>query len=122
MHFRKLHNSDLPDINQINQQQDFRLDDLQHCVIDGVIIHNNEVVAYGIVKRQAEAIILVDKNKPKITRARALRELMRIAILGAKADDCKQLHCFVSDVKVAELLKRKFGFVETKDIVLVRDL
>lgn len=122
MHFRPIKDNDILTINELNRQQDFSVD-LRHKVVDGVVENNKgNVIAYGIVKRQAEAIILVDKSKPLVSRAKALRELMKVAIFGARSEGCQQLYCFVQDDKLADLLKTKFGFVDSKDRILVRNL
>ena len=114
---------DVPEIVELTKQQpDFFLPDIDNCVIDRIIYQDGIPVAYGIVREMAEAIILVNYKMPKISRMKALKELMSIAIFGATRKGHHQLHVFVKDDKLAELLKNKFGFVQTQDIVLVRNL
>lgn len=118
LHLRSITTDDIPEINKLNEHQHFKLENLENCIIDQLA----PGVAYGIVKHFAEAIILVNPEVPKITRAKALRELMKIAIFGSKKAGLAQLHCFCRDESVAKLLERKFGFIRTKDIVLVKNL
>lgn len=103
-------------------QKDFKLRNIDNCIIDKIVMDGNIPVAYGIVKRMAEAIMLVNGNSSKLLRARAMVELMKFAETGAKREGCEQLHCFVADPKVATLLGKQFGFMITNDIVLVKDL
>ena len=85
-------------------------------------MNDEEPVAYGIVKRSGEAIILTNPDAPRVMRSKALAELMKYAELGAVRAGCEQLNCFVSDEKIAAMLEKHFGFVRTKDIVLSKNL
>lgn len=115
-------NKYLFDINRINKQQDFRLPNIDSCIVDRVAISGNNIVAYGIVKRMAEAIILLDQNSSEYIRAKAMKELMLVAEIGAKLAKCQQLHLFIKDEKLADSLIEHFSFVKSKDLVLVKDL
>lgn len=113
---------DTADVIRINAQQDFRIKDRYSCIVDATVENNGNIVAYGIVKNLAEAIVLVDLEKPKLTRMKAIRELMKVAMFGAARKGIPQLHCFVSDRALADLLIKHYGFVESKDIVLVKNI
>lgn len=113
-----LSSSDIVEINRLNKQQDFYLDSLDNCIIDKVI----PGIAYGIVREFAEAVILLDLEKPKVTRVKALAELMKIAIFGVQQKGLHQLHVFVKTEEVAKLLERKFNFKRITDIPMVRDI
>lgn len=123
MKFRELKDKDLEKLSELNKMQDFCLRNRGNKIVDGVIENSKgNVIAYGIVKRQSEAVILLDKSKPILSRAKALRELMKVAIFGARRENCQQLICAVKDPKVVELLKKHFGFIESKDRILVLNL
>src|SRR5690348_11256608 len=122
LRLRDWNKHDLAKIKNLNEQQNFRLLNLDNCVIDKVVECDNKIIAYGIVKEMSEAIILLDLNEPKITRVKALKELMKAAIFGASKKGHRQLHVFVSDRQLAESLKKHYGFIESQDIVLVRNL
>lgn len=113
---------DLDNIEELNKLQDFKLKDINHCIVDRIIYDGTEVIAYGIVKRMAEAILLVNPKISLITRAKAMRELMKIAEAYSAKEDCQQLHCFVKDEKLARSLEKQFGFKLTSDLVLSKDL
>lgn len=106
-----------------DQQNGFRINNFKNLIIEKIIYDDNKnPIAYGIVKKLAEAILLINPEMPKITRAKAMRELMKFAEYGAKHEGCDQLHCFVKDEKLADLLESKFGFQRSQDIVLVKNL
>lgn len=114
---------DLESINYLNSiQKDFRLNSLDNAIIDAIVYDGNIVVCYGIVKKIAEAIILVNYKTSKLIRARALRELMLYAEMGAAKEGVEQLQCFVQDEHLGKLLEKQFGFVKSKDIILVKNL
>jgi hypothetical protein len=119
---REVKKEDILDIEALNKQQDFSIDTIDDYIIDRIVVENDKPIAYGIVKKMAEAIILVDKQVPKITRSKALIELMKVAIFGAKAADYSQLHVFVKDEKLACALEKHFGFKRAEDIVLVLNI
>lgn len=119
---RSLRDSDIDKLEEINKQQDFKLYDFNHRIIDAISEVNHEIIAYGIVKRQAEAIILLDKTKPRVARAKALRELMLIAEHAAAKAGCQQLICSTKEENVAKLLSKHFNFVRCSDILMVRNL
>lgn len=120
---RNIVKSDLEVIRELNEQQDFKLQGIDNCIVDKIVLSDaEEVIAYGIVKHMAEAIILVNPDAPKISRAKAMQKLMEYAIYGSAKVGINQLHCFVSDPKLVHLLKNKYKFEETKDFVLVRHI
>lgn len=122
MIIRDIDKSDFDVIKKLNEAQDFRLNHLGNAITDKIVYDEHGVVAYGIVKRLGEAIILVNPSASKVNRARALVELMKEAEFGSVQAGLEQLHCFVSDEHIAIILEKHFGFVRTKDIVLVKNL
>lgn len=123
MEIRYVKDSDLELIAQLNDlQDDFKLNGREHSIIERIAMDGDESVAYGIVKELAEAIILVNPNMPRAKRAKALAELMQYAEFGTARMGIDQLHCFVKDDLLARMLERKFNFIRTKDIVLVKNL
>ena len=110
-------------IKKLNEEhKDFKLSHFHNPIIDRIVFSKGKPVAYGLVKRMAEAIMLVDSEAPLSTRAKAMMELMQYAEYGAKAEGCDQLHCFVSSPKLANALTKHYGFIPSADIVLVKNL
>lgn len=122
MIIKKIGNEDLAAIDELNQMQDFKLPNIKHCIVDRIAYHEGNVVAYGIVKKMAEAILLVNPSVSRFLRAKAMRELMIVAETYSAKEDCQQLHCFVKDERLAKSLEHQFGFKLSKDIVLAKDL
>lgn len=121
MLIRSITLDDVKIIEELNKVQDFKLKDIDKCIIDKIVFEGDKPIAYGIVKRMAEAIILVNHNVPILLRARAMRELMSYAELGAKREGCEQIHVFVKDSVLAKSLVRHFNFRKIQDIGLVKD-
>lgn len=120
---RDVKSEDIQFIERLNSlQSDFKIHNFNNYIIDKLVFEGEAVIAYGIVKRMAEAIVLLDPNIPAITRTKALIELMKYAEMAAKRNDCEQLHVFVKDSRLVSMLENKFGFVKTKDIVLCKGL
>ena len=103
-------------------QTEFKLRDTDNMVIERLVMQDDIPVAYGIVKAMAEAIILTNPNCNLVTRAKAMAELMKYAEFGTHKAGLRQLHCFTGSEKIAKTLERKFGFIRTKDIVLVKNV
>lgn len=124
MVLREAFYNDLPLIDKFNHaQKDFKINNLDNMIIDRLVFDDNgNSVAYGLVKRMAEAIMLVNSEASLLTRAKAMRELMQYAEYGAKKEKCDQLHCFVSDKRLARTLSKHYGFIQSEDIVLVKNL
>lgn len=122
MHLRNVIDSDLDTINELNEQQHFRLSSLNNKLVDKIAIDDNNPVAYGIVKVLAEAVILVNKNVSLFKRAKALQKLLRVAFRACNEENIEQLHVFVRDEHVAQLLEKHYGFVRSSDIVLVKNM
>lgn len=122
LNFRKTSKHDFPEIDRINGGE-FYFKRGELSIVDGVISDvNGKTIAFGIVKPRAEAIFIADKNLPTITRAKALKELMRVAIWGTKKANINQLHVFVSSPELAKSLIKHYGFSKVEEIVLVKNL
>ena len=114
---------DLQKICELNDlQEGFKLNNLQNVIIERIVMEGNQTIAYGVVKKMAEAIILVNPKVPLGTRTKALAELMQYAEFGTSRYGLQQMHCFTKNEKLARMLERKFDFIRTKDIVLVKNV
>lgn len=123
MEVKTVNQSDLDIIRELNSsQKDFKLASLDGLIIDRIVYDSGVPIAYGIVKTMAEAIMLANPSAPILLRAEAMRELMQYAEYGTKRFGCSQLHCFVSDKDLADSLVKHFGFIISKDIVLVKNI
>ena len=115
--------ADLPRISELNDLQDgFKLNNLDNIIIERLVLDGDRTIAYGVVKKMAEAIVFVNTNEPKYLRTQAIAELMQYAEFGTSKAGLQQLHCFTGNEGLARMLERKFGFIRTKDIVLVKNV
>jgi hypothetical protein len=123
MIIRQIEAKDLDVIEEMNKiQGDFKLTNIDNCIIDRIVYDGHIPVAYGIVKRLAEAIMLINPNAPKLIRAKAMRELMKYAESGCYREKIYQLHCFVSNPKLGASLAKQFKFIKSNDICMVKNL
>lgn len=123
MIIRDITDKDYQIINGLNQSENFRLAGTGHIVIDNIVEDDGRVIAYGVSKRNAEFIMLVDKTFNIVKRTEAVRELLIHAEVGAFKDKCDQLQCFVSEEKLARSLEKHFGFSRREEkILLVKNL
>lgn len=114
---------DIDIIDKMEKDQDhFKLGDIEKSIIQRIVFDEDTPVAYGLVKQMGEAIMLTNPKVSIMKRAVAMQELMKYAEIGAKKAGCEQLHCFVKESKLALSLEKHFGFVQTEDIVLVKNL
>jgi hypothetical protein len=123
MHIKHVTDKDIEKIAYLDSlQEGFKLRNTDNMIIERLVMQDNEPLAYGIVKGMAEAIILTNPKFPQVTRARAMAELMQYAEFGTARAGLSQVHCFTSNERIAKALERKFGFIRTKDIVLVKNV
>lgn len=123
MIIRESSKEDIDVIRELNNRQDgFRLYDFNGAITDRIAIDGDRAIAYAILKRIGEAIILMDPSAPEITRKRVLIELMKYAEFYASKDGCCQLLTQTDNMALAESLIKHFGFVETNGILLVKNL
>jgi len=96
--------------------QDFPFPDLTNLLFlsKKTITDNSErIIGGGFVRLTSEAILILDKNIPKITRTKsilAIAESLRKDVSSKGMDEC---HVFVRSANIQVLLEH-FGFKESK--------
>jgi hypothetical protein len=123
--FRKLQVTHLPGIDRIWRmfhKGGFGIPNRNHLVTQGVVEKDGTVVAYGMVKQFAEAILVLDLDESTKAKVEAIRILMEVAIMDSTKQGVEQLHVFVQDPAFAEILKKHFGFVPCTGQALVLTL
>ncbi len=124
MILRNITPSDMMLIEALNEQQpEFKIN-LGNSIVDRIVMDNDKVVGYGIVKNFAEAVILLNNEASLLSRLDAMDRLMSVAVEGTKKKGIEQLHCFVNpgNQRLLNSLKKRYDFIETKDLVLVRNI
>jgi hypothetical protein len=115
---------DTDEIRKIHRsyyQEEFPLPQFERCNIDAVITDGSgKILAVGGVYPTTELIMMVDKGMPRISRVRAIIELLNFASYtqGISGGD---MHAFIQDPEFARLLRKHFGFVDCKGEALVKN-
>jgi hypothetical protein len=120
-----LENEDIPKVSKIweaHYSHEFGLPNLERTVTHAVIRDNEDIVAFGMVKLWPEAIMLLDRDKPKITQAKAMKMLMAQAIAACKHYNFEQLIATTSTNNVADLCRKHYNFKDLPRILLVKEL
>jgi hypothetical protein len=74
------------------------------------IVENGQVIGGCLLKLTSEGILILDPKLPDITKARAIKEVIKGLDEVNKLDDC---HVFVKDQRFKKLLER-LGFMDCK--------
>lgn len=122
MIIRHATNADIDRILEINKQNDFPIPKFDNIITQAVIEDESGVIAFGMVKLFAEAILILDHNQPKRSKISAIQLLMLEAIRGSKQHELTQLHAFIKDEHFSDLMKKHYGFENCSGIPLVMNL
>jgi len=117
--------SDIAEIDAIfKKQPELGVPSIRNMIINGVIedTDTNKVIAYGVVKLFGEAILILDKDIPKRDKAKALREVMKIAISFSRERYLEYLYLISNSESFSEVLKKKYGFIKCPGELLMLDL
>lgn len=123
MNYRRALTSDLEDISRIYKQQSDKFDlPIPDSKVAGVAEDaEGKVIGFVMVRMIAETIMVLDLERNKRDRIEALKELFSGALFESCQLDIDQIHAFVQDPKLSELLKKHFGFKNCEGESLVLD-
>jgi hypothetical protein len=122
---RSLRGEDLVSINRIFEKQpELGVPSLQNLVVNGVIENtdNNQIIAYGAVKLFGEAVLILDKDISKKHKAKAIREVMRIAISFSRNRNLEYLYLISNSDSFTKVLSKNYGFKVCPGELLLLDL
>ena len=123
MLLRSFRPSDIAAIDKVYKlyhSDSFGIPDLSHVLTQRVVTDDDDVIiAYGMVKLFAEAIMVLDLGASQRDKVEALRLLMGTAIADAKSAKLAQLHGFVKDKSFIEVLKKHYNFIPCSGEALV---
>lgn len=91
-------------------------------ITERVVLDGEDVVAFGVVKEFAEAVLVLDQETNKRKKLAALEGLLLRAIQTCKELKLKDLHIFAQKEDFAQLLIKQYGFQRITSIPLVKDL
>lgn len=101
---------------------DFSLPDLTNSVTFAVVEHEGKVIAFGVVKVYAEAIMIIDQAKSNRIKSEAMKLLLDKAEKDCKKHKITQLHTFIKDESFADILIKHFNFIKIKTVGLLKEL
>ena len=118
-----LSDRDMLELNRINRQQKFDIEEIDNCISDHIIRDGKgDMIAYGIIKNFAEATILLDLDRSKRTKIKALTELVELGEIIARNNNISQIHAFVKEPLLATTYVKHFGYRRVNDIPLLKDI
>src|SRR6266571_7719869 len=121
---RPLMAEDITKVRSIHERSsDFPLPDFcdSHYVIKEVAVKNDKIIGVGLLRTTSEAILILDLDEARSDRAQAIEELLRTGIWKCQKIGIDEIHSFLTGeitYSFADVLKRKFGFVNCEGIPL----
>lgn len=85
-----------------------------------VVVEDDEIVGYGVVKLFAEAIIVIDDAQSNFKKAKIIKQLADLAVGQCSHLGLKRLYAFTDDEAYAEQLVQHYSFnkITAKSLVL----
>lgn len=117
---RRPHEHELPLLKQIHKpfENEFKFPNPALLSSIYVVLDDDNIIGFGAIQPIFEAILVLKQDEPRDVRMAAAAILQ-----GAAEEELKevgQVHAFVQNTKVANLLKNKFGYQDTKGKSLVK--
>lgn len=122
---RVLRETDIAKIDEIfKKQPNMGVPSARNMVVNGVIedTDKDKVIAYGVVKLFGEAVLILDKDIRKRDKAKAIRQVMNIAISFSRDRNLEYLYLISNSGSFSEVLKKKYGFIKCPGELLMLDL
>jgi hypothetical protein len=110
---RRYQDGDLKKVDELwrkHHQNQFSLPSLHPSIITCVIEDEKGMIAFGNLKVFAETIMVMDHDRSAIVRAKAFREIMPVAIMGAQKIGISEIHAVTQDSSFGDVLRKHFGF------------
>ena len=125
---RPYQESDLEQVQSIHEKcSDFpfpRIDGPLYVVRE-TILSRDKIIGVGLLRLTSEAVIILDLDEPRSVRARALEQLINTGIHKSQKLGIDEMHAFLTGEithSFADVLRRKFGFVDCEGIPLTLKL
>jgi len=95
---------------------------LTPSIIDCVISDDDGIVAFGNLKVYAETVMVMDHDRPARLRAKAFREIMPVAIMGAQRAGIHEIHAVTQDPDFGVVMRKHYGFRDVLGEHLVKEV
>lgn len=128
MDTRPLEVKDIPSIRSIHERSsDFPFPNLDNplYIVKEVIENDGKIIGLGLIRLTSEAVVILDLDEPRKIRARAIEELLRVGIMKSQKLGIDEINSFLTGEithSFADVLRRKFGFVNCEGIPLTLKL
>lgn len=116
--------SDIPQLRELCDKYShagFDLPSKHNIFADAIVEHNGRILAYGIVKMIAEAILIMDHALPVKERGDAITLLIQEAVRQTSKKQLLELQA-VCEPKFAGVMKKHYGFQQVTGELLVLDI
>lgn len=116
--------SDVLDIRALRQRyhnDGFEFPAGNQIFADAVVEADGKIVAYGVLKVLAEAILIMDHSMPQKVKVQALKELIQAAVQACSERDIKELQA-VCQPEFSAVMKKQFGFQKLQGETIVLDI
>ena len=98
---------------------DFSIPAVENILTAPIVYNDDRLVAFGMVKLFAEAIMVMDLDSNKRDRVNAMKILLMEAFKACNAANIEQLHLSVTNPDFAEMLKKHYDFRTCEGEILV---
>lgn len=128
MVIRSYQESDLEQVLAIHKRSsDFPMPAIDQplYVVKEVAVIEDKVIGLGLIRISSEVITILDLDQPRSVRARAVQKLLETGIFKSQKLGIDEMHAFLTGEithSFADVLKRKFGFVDCEGIPLTLKL
>lgn len=122
---RRYSPADLKKIDEIWQKHhsaSFSLPKLSPSIIDCVIEDEQGIIAFGNLKVYAETVMVMDHDRSARLRAKAFREIMPVAIMGAQRAGIHEIHAVTQDPDFGVVMRKHYGFRDVLGEHLVKEV
>jgi len=122
---RRYSSEDLKVIDELwrkHHAHQFSLPKLQPSIIDCIVEDDKGIVAFGNLKVFAETVMIMDHDRSAIVRAKAFREIMPVAIMGAQIAGIAEIHAVTQDPDFGVVMRKHYGFRDVLGEHLIKDV
>lgn len=112
--------SELSILKQIHEpfKNEFKFPDPSLLSSIYVVLNSDVIIGFGAIQPIFEAILVLKEDEPAKIRIEAAQILQLAA--EEELHEVGQVHAFVQNTKVANFLKKRFGYKPTKGKALVK--
>lgn len=108
-------------LDKLQSQQKFKVN-YNNIIGGGAVLNGDNLVAFGVIKQFAELVLVANQNCSRLTRSKAMMQLMNHAIFLAHINKVEQVHATIADEKLADAIIKHYKFEIIPEHVLVKNV